>query len=103
MGKTTLYHPIPLPVIRGSAEYCGFKFDKIHQLHSFPEKRSARYNVTIIGFPQGWNEQPLDLMQSTLQQCFMDDIRVHWLRRNRFDQWMCHIQINVSPDQESEQ
>jgi len=98
MGKKTRIHPVSLHVIRGAAEYCGFKFEKVHQLHSFPENNSARYNVTIVGWPGKWNKQPLDIMQSMLQECFMDDIRVHWLRLSRSDQWMCHLQINASKE-----
>jgi len=94
MGKKTLYHPVSLHVIRGAAEYCGFRFERVHQLNSFPENQSARYNVTIVEFPAGWDRQPLDLMQDQLQACFMDDIRVHWLRKSRADQWMCHLQVN---------
>jgi len=95
MGKITKFHPVSLHVIRGAAEYCGFRFEKVHQLHSFPEKNSARYNVTIVDFPKGWDQMSLDLMQSVLQDCFLDDIRVHWLRKNRLDQWMCHLQVDV--------
>lgn len=95
MGKTTLYHPIPLSVIRGAAEFCGFKFDKIHQLNGYPELRTARYNVTVVGFPKGWDKEPLDIMQSMLQECFMDDMRVHWLRRNREDKWMFHLRVEL--------
>jgi len=98
MGKTTLWHPVSLHVIRGAAEYCGFKFEKVHQLNAFPEEGKARYNVTIVAWPKGWNMAPLDLMQSALQNCFMDDIRVHWLRRNRDDQWMAHLQVSVGRD-----
>lgn len=101
MGKTTKFHPVSLHVIRGAAEYCGFRFEKVHQLHSFPEKQSARYNVTIVDFPKGWDQMSLDLMQSVLQDCFLDDIRVHWLRRNRLEQWMCHLQVNTLKAEES--
>jgi len=94
MGKKTLYHPVSLHVIRGAAEYCGFRFEKVHLLNSFPENQSARYNVKIVEFPAGWDRQPLDLMQNQLQACFMDGIRVHWLRKNKADQWMFHLQIN---------
>lgn len=98
MGKTTLWHPIPLHVIRGAVEYCGFKFEKVDQLNVFPERGSARYNVTIVEWPGTWNELPIDVMQTMLQDCFMDDIRVHWLRRNRLDQWMAHLQISLGRD-----
>jgi len=96
MGKTTLYHPISLHVIRGAAEFCGFRFEKVHQLAGFSEKQSARYNVTIAEYPKGWDTQSLDLMQKDLQACFMDDIRVHWLRKNRAEKWMCHLQIDLN-------
>jgi len=101
MGKTTLYHPVSLHVIRGAAEYCGFKFDKIHQLNGYPELKTARYNITVVGFPQGWDKQPLDIMQSMLQECFMDDMRVHWLRRNRDEKWMFHLRVEISEEADS--
>ncbi len=98
MGKTTLYHPVPLSVIRGAAEYCGFKFQKIHQLNSFPTDRKARYNITVIGFPKGWDEQSPYNMQMALQECFMDDMRVHWLRKTRNELWMFHLQVKANAE-----
>lgn len=96
MGKVTLYHPISLHVIRGAAEYCGFKFSHIKQLYSEPDRQRARYNAQIVGFPSGWTNQPLPMMQNDLRRCFMDDIEVHWLRQNKSDQWCVHIQVDLS-------
>jgi hypothetical protein len=98
MGKKTLYHPVSLHVIRGAAEYCGFTFGKLQQLHHFSAKESVRYNATILGVPPGWDLQPMDLMQAQLQECFLDDIRVYWLRLNRLGYWMCHLQVQTPPN-----
>jgi len=95
MGKATLYHPVSLHVIRGAAEYCGFKFETITQINGYPELKVARYNITVVGFPLNWDKQPLDIMQSMLQECFMDDMRVHWLRQNKKGRWMFHLQVEI--------
>jgi len=76
MGKTTLYHPIPLSTLRGAAEYCGWKFGKIVQVWSDPERQEAKYRVEISVVP---NVLVQDVRQykTLLQRCFMPNIRVH--------------------------
>jgi len=95
MGKTTLYHPVSLHVIRGAAEYCGFQFGKLKQLWSDPEKMTARYEATIQRVPAAWvNESPM-IIQNELQNCFMDDIRVHWVHYTKSGILACYISTSV--------
>jgi hypothetical protein len=96
MGKLRLYHPVSLHVIRGAAEYCGWKFGKITQLYSDVEKSTARYEVKIEVMPDYMEEQSMMFMQNELQQCFMDDIRVHWLHQTKAGIWMCHLAVDLS-------
>jgi len=98
MGKTTLYHPISLNVIRGSAEYGGFKLVRIKQLGADRDRRRARYYARIEGFPGGWDHQPTSQMQHQLQECFMDDIQIQWLHQGHDDCWLCHIWIDLEKE-----
>lgn len=102
MGKTTLYHPVSLLVIRGAAEYCGFKFGKIKQVRAFPDIQRASYNAEIVNFPEGWDKKPFDAMQKALQNCFMDDIQANWLRRTRSGRIMCYLSVGVPAEVESQ-
>jgi hypothetical protein len=95
MGKVTLFHPISLHVIRGAAEYGGFRFGRIHQLDSWRQLLAARYETVIERVPEGYQDLALDLLQSALQDCFMDDIRVHWLHRTKRGQLKCHLQVEI--------
>jgi len=97
MGKTTLYHPISLYVIRGAAQYCGFEFGKIKQLFASVEGGRAVYTADITKMPR-------DLMKSgsllrihhDLQECFMDDIRIDWVHVKQSGLWSCKITVNLT-------
>jgi len=83
MGKTTLYHPVSLHVIRGAAEYCGWKFGKIKQISNTLSDGTARYTAEIKAVPQRLTDGDLKLMYFDLRECFAKDIEVHWLRRTK--------------------
>jgi len=76
MGATSGYHPISLHVIRGAAEYCGFKLGRIRRIASLPAEGKAVYNVEIEHAPQGWQGWSTKTYRHQLQHCFMDDIKV---------------------------
>jgi hypothetical protein len=95
MGKTTLYHPISLHVIRGAAEYCGWKFGKIKQLDSSPGLSKAHYEARIELMPRNLAASSLEKMQDELQKCFMDDIRVHWLHKTRRGLYACRLSVSL--------
>lgn len=94
MGKTTLYHPISLHVIRGAAEYCGFAFGKLKQLFSNAEEGRAVYSADIIKMPGNlMKEGTLLRIHHDLQECFMDDIRIDWVHVRQSGLWSCKISV----------
>lgn len=76
MGEKTGYHPMSLHVIRGAAEYCGFKIGKMERIAQMPNEGKAIYSVVIQDAPKGWRDWPITTYRKQLQHCFMDDIRV---------------------------
>jgi|SRR6267142_4839898 len=95
MGKTTLYHPVSLHVIRGAAEYGGFQFGKLKQMWSSRENATARYEATIQQTPAWLTNCSSLIIQNELQTCFMDDIRVHWVHNTKSGVLACHLQVCV--------
>ncbi len=94
MGKTTLYHPISLHVVRGAAEYCGFKFGKIKQIYGNQTQRKAIYSAEIERMPGDlFKMGTLLRVQHDLQECFMDDIRIEWVHVHQSGLWSCRITI----------
>jgi len=76
MGATSGYHPISLHVIRGAAEFCGWKFGKIQRFKSAVQEGYAEYKVYIVKSPRGSDDWPPKVFRRQLQHCFMDDIKV---------------------------
>lgn len=98
MGKTTLFHPVSLHVIRGAAEYCGWKFKHVHQTMAEPDRNRARYSAEIEKMPKRVFGQTPMFMQNELQNCFLDDIRVHWLHQTKSGKWLVDIQVDLSKE-----
>ncbi len=95
MGKTTLIHPIPLSVIRGAAEYCGWKFSRLVQKVCEPDLGRARYVAEIAIMPERLTAQGYQAMHDDLQSCFMDDIRIAFLHKTRRDKYLVELQIDL--------
>lgn len=70
MGKQTLYHPIPLSVLRGSLEYCGWKFAALKQSGKLIDKRSVVYKISGIKPPPDAPLMDVFMLQHNLQKCF---------------------------------
>lgn len=96
MGAATCYHPVSLHVIRGAAEYCGWKFGRIKQKWAFPEQRQARYDAELEILGCDPKTTPITEMSMRLQDCFMDDIRVHWLHQLPSGKWACQLQVDIT-------
>jgi hypothetical protein len=105
MGKTTLYHPISLHVIRGAAEFCGFKFGKLKQLDSHEPGRHAWYSAEIESFPGGMDPDKAShkAIIGALRKCFMDDIRVTALWRTRTGKYFADLDVQLDRKPETEQ
>jgi len=101
MGKTTLYHPVSLHVIRGAAEYCGWKFGKIKQVGAEKGEGWARYTAEIETVPKRLaNDGPMAMLND-LRDCFAVDIEAHWLRQPKTGGWIVDIITRVTVDEES--
>lgn len=100
MGKTTLFHPVSLHVIRGAAEYCGWKFGKIVQTSNNPTDGWARYTAQIEITPaRVENASPMERLND-LRDCFAADIEAHWLRQPKSDKWAVDLITHVTPEVE---
>lgn len=100
MGKTTLYHPVPLSVIRGAVEYCGWKFGRIVQTSSEPTEGWARYTAQITVIPSRVEGTSPMVMLNDLRDCFAADIEAHWLRQPKSDTWTVDVITRVTPEAE---
>jgi len=98
MGKTRRYHPVSLHVIRGAAEYCGWKFSYITQIDCEPERQRARYTAQIELIPKKMFGRSTIEVQNELQECFLDDIRVHWLRTTKSGKYLVDLEVNLSKE-----
>jgi hypothetical protein len=76
MGKTTLYHPVSLPVIRGAAAYRHFKLGKISQLKSNYELSSASYSVPIVELPYTLPDAPPNVIKAHLDAAMPAEVTV---------------------------
>lgn len=81
MGKITHYHPVSLHVVRGAAEYCGFKFATLKWMRSTPTGSSATYRFVLEKTPPNLKDAPIGLIRSRLLECFNADIRVGTMRQ----------------------
>jgi len=79
MGKITRYHPISLHVVRGAAEYCGFKFGTLKQVKSDPTGLTATYKAQVTVIPKHCKEKSPEYLRFALQDCFNADIKVESL------------------------
>lgn len=96
MGKTTLYHPVSLHVIRGAAQWMGWEFGKIEQLSAEPEMTRAVYRAEITAFPVDPDETTLNELTRLLKQAFMRDILPISIRKLPGEKWMCNIIVDLS-------
>jgi len=76
MGKTTLYHPVSLHVIRGSLDYGGFAVGRIRQIWSSRETGQAGYVCELIKAPKGFMMGAPRNQLGHLNSLFSKDIRV---------------------------
>lgn len=101
MGKATLYHPVSLHVIRGAAEYCGWKFGKIKQTSYDPDEQWARYAAVIQIIPERLKNATPVVRLNDLRDCFARDIEAHWLRQTKSGVWTVDIITRVISDNEA--
>lgn len=103
MGKQTLYHPVSLAIIRGAAEYGGFKLGKMRQTWFDKDRGEASYTTTLESIPQDCQDAPLHAIRKALSGLFASDvdvISVHQSRTGRiFAQVFCHTHVKPNQDE----
>jgi len=98
MGKKTRIHPVSLHVIRGAAEYCGFRFGKIKQTSNDNDLFRAIYDAEIVEMPRDLaTKGTLLQIHHDLQECFVDDIRIEWVHMTKSGKWSCQIFTYAKP------
>lgn len=95
MGKHSLYHPLSLNVLRGAAEYSGWKIGRITQVSADQSRSTARYCLTIERMPRGASEWPIGTIRKQFQHCFMDDITVSAVWISPHGQWYSDIVVTL--------
>lgn len=102
MGKQTLYHPVSLAIVRGAAEYGGFKLGRMRQTWFDKSRGEASYATTLESIPQDCVDAPLHAIRKALSGLFASDVDVISVYQNRvgrmFVQIFCHT--NVKPFQD---
>jgi len=102
MGATTLYHPVSLHVLRGAAEYCGWKLGKIKQTRSDFKHCEAVYEIELVSWPAQLATYGPQIMQKQLQHCFMDDIQVTNVWCSKAGIWRARIEVKVGEREQLE-
>jgi len=97
MGKTSGYHPVSLHVIRGAAEFCGWKLGKIKRLTETPMLQSAEYRIEIEHQPRGAEGWPPKFYQRQLQHCFSDDIVVTQVELSTHRKAYAYLRVRLNP------
>lgn len=84
MGKTTLFHPVSLNVIRGAAEYGGFRLGKITQMGFDPQTGTARYRTELVHIPSSLRDASNKSLADAFQSLFAADLTVTevWFNRS---------------------
>ncbi len=97
MGATKHIHPISLHVIRGAAEYCGWKFGKIKQVQYYVGLDKAEYVCELSQMPRSADEWPVKIIHMQLQHCFMDDITVASVWVKPGGKFMARLFVQIDP------
>jgi len=85
-----------LHVIRGAAEFCGWKFGRIEQIRSEKETGYAEYVAQIEIIPESLNKAGFKAMLDDLAACFMQDIRPSWIRMTKSGKWTVDLYVDLS-------
>jgi hypothetical protein len=96
MGKVTLYHPIPLTVLRGAALYDGFKIGRIKQVWADPETTYAEYIIELVSMPDGLDEMPNKVIGRQLQHAFMNDVIIRRVWQTGSGSWQARINVDLN-------
>ena|SRR5256885_1141326 len=95
MGKTTLYHPISLTVLRGSMIHNGFIPGRLVQIIANHEKNLAIYKLELKQLPADLYEVSPARVAACLQESFMDDVKVIGVWYTRNENYIAEIRVQL--------
>jgi hypothetical protein len=98
MGKQTLYHPVPLSVLRGALEFCGWSFASLKQVQPQKERGNIQYKVARLRPPKDAPCMDAIGVQGALQRCFMNNITVSRVQADstgRIDAWIVVRMVEI--------
>lgn len=101
MGKQTQFHPVSLNVLRGAAEFSGFKLGKLRQIIMHADTGSAWYNTDLLKVPEDLRNSALHLIRERLNACYSSDVNVTGIWQTRSGQIKVELHAQVSQKGES--
>jgi len=94
MGKYTLFHPVSLNILRGAAEWHGFKLTRINQTILKADRSGARYRVELE-VPTILLKDSVSSIKDCLQSCFMSDVSVLGLWHTKTGKYVADIETRI--------
>lgn len=73
MGKQTRNHPVSLNVIRGAAEFGGFKLGKLRQLSYDEQFNVGYYKTDVLAIPDNCHRTPNEIL-GRLNDMYSQDV-----------------------------
>lgn len=95
-----MYHPVSLHVVRGAAEYCGFKFGRLKQLRNNPTGLYAIYHAQVTVLPKHCQGKSLEYIHFALSECFNADIKVETVKQSTKSGITAIIRTSILQDPE---
>ncbi len=82
MGKQTRMHPLPLSVLRGALEYCGWTFKTLRWTHDNQFSDYVAYKVTKLNPPKDAPRMDVHAMKAALERCFTPQVVIAGVTHN---------------------
>jgi len=82
MGKQTRYHPLPLSVLRGALEYCGWQFKTLRWTRDNQWQSYVAYKVTKLVPPKDAPLMDVHTMKAALEKCFTSQVKIAGVTHN---------------------
>jgi len=82
MGKQTRLHPLPLSVLRGALEYCGWKFKTLRWVADSQFQDYVLYKVSKLSPPLAAPRMDVHAIKVALQRCFTSQVEIAGVTHN---------------------
>jgi hypothetical protein len=82
MGKQTRMHPLPLSVLRGALEYCGWSFKSLRFVPRGERLDSALYKISKLQPPRDAPRMDVHAVKMHLEKCFTNQVKIQGVTHN---------------------